>query len=68
MTNIHIVARSLASIPAPKLGALSIEESLKRANVEKEAVTLLLCWLQRKYKQVFCYQTGGGTCHQIWAE
>jgi len=29
---------SLASIPAPRLGALSIEESLKRANVEKEAV------------------------------
>lgn len=29
---------SLASIPAPRLGALAIEESLKRASVEKEAV------------------------------
>ena len=30
--------RSLSSIPAPRLGALAIEESLKRASVEKEAV------------------------------
>merc|ERR1711971_1479121 len=29
---------SLASIPAPRLGALAIEETLKRAEVEKEAV------------------------------
>ena len=28
----------MASIPAPKLGALAIEETLKRADVEKEAV------------------------------
>jgi len=29
---------SLSSLPAPRLGALAIEESLKRADVEKEAV------------------------------
>jgi len=29
---------SLSSIPAPRLGALAIEESLKRAQVEKEAI------------------------------
>lgn len=34
----NIYIRSLASIPAPRLGALAIEESLKRASVEKEAV------------------------------
>ena len=28
----------MASIPAPRLGALAIEETLKRAEVEKEAV------------------------------
>ena len=28
----------MAAVPAPKLGAITIEESLKRANVEKEAI------------------------------
>ena len=30
--------RSLASVSAPRLGALAIEEALKRANVEKAVV------------------------------
>ena len=39
MTHIlNTFSRSLSSLPAPRLGALAIEESLKRADVEKEAV------------------------------
>ena len=33
-----IFYRSLSSIPAPRLGALAIEEALKRAAVEKDSV------------------------------
>jgi len=36
MINTH---RSLSSVKAPRLGALAIEEALKRANVEKSAVS-----------------------------
>ena len=37
-SNIPNHYRSLSSIPAPRLGALAIEEALKRAGCEKDAV------------------------------
>ena len=33
-----IFLRSLSSLPAPRLGALAIDEALKRGGVEKESV------------------------------
>ena len=36
--NIFTLNRSLSSLPAPRLGALAIEEALKRGGVEKESV------------------------------
>ncbi len=38
-THFHKCFRSLSSVTAPRLGALCVEEALKRANVEKSAVS-----------------------------